>query len=174
LIVPFLDQLPDVSSSAWVAPNATLVGRVSIAAGASVWYGAVLRGDVVPIRVGERSNIQDLSMIHGNSGGRDVVIGDDVTVGHRVTLHGCTVGHRCLIGMGALVLDDAVIGDECLIAAGALIPPRMVIPPRSFVVGRPGVIKRQVTDDEVAGFVRSAHHYAALATVYAASPGESA
>jgi hypothetical protein len=92
-------------------------------------------------------------MIHGSSGGPDVVIGDDVTVGHRAILHGCTIGDGCLIGMGAILLDEVIIGDHSLVAAGALVPPRTVIPPRSFVVGSPARIKREVNDDEMRDFI---------------------
>lgn len=157
---------PSVDEAAFVAANATLIGSVVLGPDTSVWFGAVVRGDVVPIRIGARTNIQDLTMIHGSSGGPDVVIGDDVTVGHRAILHGCTVGHGCLIGMGAILLDEVVIGDHSLVAAGALVPPRTVIPPRSFVVGSPARIKREVNDDEMRDFLASAHHYVALSRLY--------
>jgi gamma-carbonic anhydrase len=157
---------PSVHESAFVAANATVLGAVSVDEDASIWFGSVVRGDVVPIRIGARTNIQDLTMIHGSSGGPDVIIGDDVTVGHRVILHGCQVGNGCLIGMGAILLDEVVVGAHSLIAAGSLVPPRMVIPPRSFVMGSPAKIKREVSDDEMRDFLASAHHYLALSRLY--------
>jgi carbonic anhydrase/acetyltransferase-like protein (isoleucine patch superfamily) len=161
-----LRETPSTHAAAFVASNATLVGSVTLGQDSSVWFGAVVRGDVVPIHIGARTNIQDLTMIHGSSGGPDVVIGDDVTVGHRAILHGCKIGDGCLIGMGAILLDDVVIGDHSLVAAGALVPPRTVIPPRSFVVGSPAKIKREVNDDEMRDFRASAHHYVALSRLY--------
>ncbi len=112
----------------------------------SVWFGAVLRGDVFPIRFGTRTNVQDGSVVHVTGGQAATTVGDDVTIGHMVLLHGCTVGNRCLIGMGSIVLDGAEIGDECLVAAGTLISPRTKIPPRSMVMGRPGKVVSLLTD----------------------------
>jgi carbonic anhydrase/acetyltransferase-like protein (isoleucine patch superfamily) len=125
----------------------------------SVWFGCIVRGDVFPIRVGARTNIQDACILHVTGGRSKTTVGDDVTLGHRVLLHGCTVGSRVLVGMGTIVLDDAVIGDDCVIAAGSLVTPRTVIPPRSFVLGRPARVQRAVRDDELAGIVESSRLY---------------
>jgi carbonic anhydrase/acetyltransferase-like protein (isoleucine patch superfamily) len=166
LVEALLREAPSVEAAAFVAPNATVVGSVTLGQDSSVWFGSVIRGDVVPVRIGARTNIQDLSLIHGSSGGPDVVIGEDVTVGHRAILHGCSVGNGCLIGMGAIVLDEVVVGEHSLVAAGALVTPRTVIPPRSFVVGSPARIKREVSDNEMRDFLASAHHYVALSRLY--------
>jgi carbonic anhydrase/acetyltransferase-like protein (isoleucine patch superfamily) len=166
LILPFAGATPRIHPTAWVAPGVTLIGDVELGPGSSVWYGSVLRGDVVPIIIGERANIQDMTMIHGNTGGEAVVVGDDVTIGHRVTLHGCVVEAGCLIGMGAIILDHAVVGAGSLVAAGAVVTPGTMIPPRSFVVGTPGKVRREISDDELQGFTLSAHHYTQLAALH--------
>lgn len=166
IILPFDGKLPKLGQSVYIAPNATLIGDIEIDDDASVWFGAVLRGDVGKIRVGARSNIQDLSMIHMTTGLTDTVIGEDVTVGHSVVLHGCTVGHRCLIGMGSLIMDDVEIGDDCVIAAGTLLTPRTVIPPRSLVRGRPGKVVREAKPEEIAMGILGARHYVEMARRY--------
>jgi gamma-carbonic anhydrase len=135
---------PTIGRDVFIAPNATVLGDVVIGESSSVWFGVVLRGDVFPIRIGARTNIQDNSVVHVTGGKSATAIGDDVTVGHLALVHGCTIGNRCLVGMGSVVLDDAVIEDDCFIAAGALIPPRMRIPARSLVMGRPGKVVRTI------------------------------
>lgn len=169
LILPFDGKTPLVVNGAYIAPNATLIGDVEIGEEASVWFGAVLRGDVGKIRIGARSNIQDLSMIHMTSEMTDAIVGEDVTVGHSVVLHGCTVGDRCLIGMGSLLLDDVVIGEDSVIAAGTLLTPRTVIPPRSLVRGRPGKVIREATPEEIAMGIEGARHYVEMARRYRGS-----
>lgn len=154
------DRQPQVHGSAFVAPNATLVGSVTVSEGASVWYGAVLRADNEPIVIGPRSNVQDNCVFHVDVG-KPVSLGEGVSVGHGAVVHGATVGDYVLIGMGAIVLNQAVIGDECLIAAGALVPEGAQIPPRSLVAGVPGKVKRELSDDEVAGLHRNAEIYEA-------------
>lgn len=166
LILPFDGKVPVIGRDAYVAPNVTLIGDIEIGDEASVWFGAVLRGDVGKIRIGARSNVQDLSMIHMTSDLTDTIIGEDVTVGHSVVLHGCTVGNRCLIGMGSLLLDDVVIGDDSVIAAGTLLTPRTVIPPRSLVRGRPGKVVREATPEEIAMGIEGARHYVEMARKY--------
>lgn len=168
-IFGFEGTLPILGEGAWVAPGAQVMGDVVLGDGANIWYNAVLRGDVHSIRVGARTNIQDLSVLHVTSGQFACLVGDDVTVGHRAVLHGCTVERGCLIGMGAIVLDGAVVGEFSLIGAGALVAPGKVIPPRSVVMGSPGKIVRQVTDAEVDGFLASAAHYVTLAQRHRAS-----
>lgn len=159
----FEGMSPTLGRGVWVAPGAQVMGDVVLGDGVNVWYNAVLRGDVHQIRVGDRTNIQDLSMLHVTSGQHPCIVGDDVTVGHRAILHGCSVDHGCLIGMGAIILDGAHIGEFSLIGAGALIAPGKQIPPRSVIMGAPGKIVRQVTDEEVEGFLASARHYVGLA-----------
>jgi carbonic anhydrase/acetyltransferase-like protein (isoleucine patch superfamily) len=141
---------PTLGKDVFIAPNATVIGDVHLGDESSVWFGAVLRGDVFPIRFGTRTNVQDGSVVHVTGGQAATTVGDDVTIGHMVLLHGCTVGNRCLIGMGSIVLDGAEIGDECLIGAGSLIAPRTKIPPRSMVMGRPGKVVRPLSEKDLA------------------------
>ena len=127
----------------FIAPGATLIGRVEIGdCVASVWFGSVLRGDVGEITIGARTNIQDLTMVHMTRGISDAHVGDDVTVGHRVILHGCVIGHRTLVGMGSILLDNVEVGEECVIGAGSLLTARTIIPPRSLVLGSPAKVVR--------------------------------
>ena len=143
------DKIPQVAGSAWVAPNATLAGSVTIGEGASVWYGAVLRADNEPITIGARSNVQDNCVFHVDKG-KPVLLGEGVSVGHGAVIHGATVEDHVLVGMGAIIMNGAVIGTESLIAAGALVSEGAVIPPRSLVAGVPGKVRRELSDDEVA------------------------
>lgn len=140
---------PQLGEGVFVAPSASVIGDVVLGAESSVWFGTVLRGDVFPIRVGARTNVQDNAVVHVTGGKSATTIGDDVTVGHLALVHGCTIGSRCLIGMGSIVLDDAVIEDECLIAAGSLVPPRMRIPTRSLVMGRPAKVIRTLDPSDL-------------------------
>lgn len=149
---------PEIAEGAWVAPTATLVGAVEVAEGASVWYGAVLRGDNEPIIIGPDSNVQDNVVFHTDEG-VPVSLGRGVSVGHNAVVHGSTVGDDVLLGMGAILMNRSVIGNECLIAAGALVPEGANIPPRSLVVGVPARVLRQLSDDEVEGLRRNAHVY---------------
>ncbi|CAN5347278.1 gamma carbonic anhydrase family protein [soil metagenome] len=154
------DKRPSVSETAWVAPNATLIGSVVLAEGASVWYGAVLRADNEPIVIGPRSNVQDNCVFHVDKG-KPLSLGEGVSVGHGAVIHGATVGDNVLVGMGAIIMNGAVIGSECLIAAGALISEGVVVPPRSLVAGVPGKVRRELTDDEVATLHNNAKIYEA-------------
>lgn len=142
----------------WVAPNAVVLGKVELCEDASVWFGAVLRGDNELIRVGARSNVQDGSVLHTDPG-FPLEIGADTTIGHMVMLHGCTIGTRSLIGIGSILLNGCQIGEECLVGANTLIPEGKIIPPRSMVLGSPGKIVRQLTDDDVARFTKAAGRY---------------
>jgi carbonic anhydrase/acetyltransferase-like protein (isoleucine patch superfamily) len=145
---------PKVHPGAWIAPNASIIGDVEIGEGSSVWFGAVLRGDVMPIRIGARSNIQDNAVVHVTGGRASTTIGDDVTVGHSAIIHGCSVGNRCLIGMGSIVLDNAVIEDDVLLGAGSLVSPAARIASRSLALGRPAKRVRVLEDAhlmEIAG-----------------------
>ncbi len=144
--------------SFWVAPNAVVLGKVVIETDASVWFGAVLRGDNEPIRVGARSNVQDGCVLHTDPG-FPLEIGEDCTVGHMVMLHGCTIGRGSLIGIGSIIMNGAKIGEECLIGANTLIPEGKVIPPRSMVLGSPGKIVRQLSDEDARRFGGAAGRY---------------
>jgi carbonic anhydrase/acetyltransferase-like protein (isoleucine patch superfamily) len=158
--------LPE-DGSAWVAPDAHVIGRVELGPRASVWFGAVLRGDNEPIRIGAGTNVQDHTVMHTDIG-FPLDIGPDCTIGHRAILHGCTVGACALIGMGATVLNGARIGDYCLIGAGALVTEGKEIPPRSLVMGTPGRVVRQLDDGAVAALRASARHYQQNAARFAA------
>ncbi|QIX27170.1 gamma carbonic anhydrase family protein [Nocardioides sp. JQ2195] len=148
MLIALADRSPVVPDSAWVAPNATLVGSVHLAEGASVFYGAVLRADNEPITIGPRSNVQDNCVFHVDKG-KPVTLGEGVSVGHGAVVHGATIGDHVLVGMGATVMNGAVIGDEVLIAAGALVTEGMEVPPRSLVAGVPGKVRRELTAEEV-------------------------
>lgn len=143
---------------AWVAPNATLIGDVTMGDDSSVWFGSVLRGDNAPITIGARSNIQDLCMIHVDPG-YPCSVGENVTVGHRAILHGCTIEDNTLIGMGAIVLNGARIGRNCLIGAGALVAENKVIPDNSMVLGMPGKVVRTLEEKDFENLARAAQHY---------------
>lgn len=156
---------PQLDPGAWLAPTATVVGDVRLAARSSVWFGAVLRGDRETIDVGPASNVQDGCVLHADPG-FGVRIGAGVTIGHRAVVHGCTVEDDVLVGMGAVVLNGARIGRESLVAAGAVVLEGTWVPPRSLVAGVPAKVRRALTDDEVAGVRRSAASYVALAEQY--------
>lgn len=149
---------PVFPKSAFVAPTATLIGQVTLGEESSIWFGAVLRADLNEIRIGNRSNLQDLVACH-HTKDHALIVEDEVTVGHGAILHACHIKHACLIGMGAIIMDGAVIGEESVIGAGALVPPGMIVPPRSLVVGTPGKVKRQVTAEEIAWNYTSAQNY---------------
>ncbi len=150
-------ELPD-NGEAWVAPTADVMGRVRLAAEASVWFGAVLRGDNEPISIGERSNVQDGSVLHTDPG-FPLTIGDEVTIGHMVMLHGCIIAPRSLIGIGSIILNGAKIGTNCIVGANSLIAEGKEIPDNSLVLGSPGKIVRQVKPEETAHISLSAQHY---------------
>ena len=150
---------PKIPDSVFVAPGAAVIGDVILGEDVSIWYGCVVRGDVHEIRIGARTNIQDLSLVHCTKDIWPTHIGSDVTVGHRVTLHGCTVKDRCLIGMGAIVLDGAVVEEGALVGAGSLVPPKMVVPAGTLVMGSPAKVKRELSPEEIANFGKSAAHY---------------
>lgn len=142
----------------WIAPTATVVGDVWLARGASVWFGAVVRGDNDPITVGERSNVQDGAVLHSDPG-VPLVIGADVTVGHLAMIHSCTIGDGCLVGIGAVILSRAVLGRHCLVGAGAVVTERKVFPDRSLIVGAPARAVRELSDEQCAFLDASAAHY---------------
>ena len=157
---------PELGAGAFVHPTATVCGTVRLGARASVWTGAVLRGDTEWITVGEGSNIQDLTLVHADPG-FPTVVGAGVTVGHRAILHGCTIEDGVLVGMGAILLNGCVIGAGSIIGAGALVPQGVVIPPGSMVLGMPGKVVRAVTEAEQARSAQSAATYRRLAVEHA-------
>jgi carbonic anhydrase/acetyltransferase-like protein (isoleucine patch superfamily) len=162
LIKPFRGVTPSVEG-AFLAENASLIGDVVLGPDSSVWYGSVVRGDMGKIRIGARSNIQDMSCIHMTSHVSDTIIGDEVTIGHGVIIHGAIVEDGALVGMGALLLDNAKIGAEAFIGAGSLVTSNVVIPPRALVLGRPGKVIRILSEEEAAQGRKSALKYVGFA-----------
>ena len=161
-----LTKTPDIAAANWVAPNATVVGDVVLGPRSSVFYGAVLRGDIARIRVGEGSNLQDNCIVH-LADDLDAIIGDWVTVGHAAIIHACTIEDECLIGMNATILDGARIGARSLVAAGAVVTPRTVIPPGSMVVGTPAKVLRPLSEAEQASLKGWAEKYLAVSAAHA-------
>ncbi|MCB0324603.1 MAG: gamma carbonic anhydrase family protein [Bdellovibrionales bacterium] len=159
MIIPFQSKTPMLGNDTFVAPDAWIIGDVTLGECVSVFFHAVLRGDLLPIRVGARTNIQEHAMLHTTSGRSPTIVGSQVTVGHRAIIHGATVGDRCLIGMGSIILDDTVIEDDCIIGAGAVVPEGKRIPARSLVMGVPGKVVRTLSDEEVAKLPASAEAY---------------
>ncbi len=159
MLIPFRNRTPDLRADTFVAPSASIIGDVTMGAQCSVWFGAVLRGDVNWIRLGDRCNVQDGSIVHVTNRTSPTWLGDDVTVGHGAIVHGCTIRDRVLVGMGAVVMDDADVGEGSLIGARALVTARTLVPPRSLVIGSPARVVRQLTDDEVTHVASFAAHY---------------
>lgn len=172
----YKDTFPVLGKNTWVAPSADVVGDVRCGEDCSLWFGAVIRGDVHYIQIGDRVSIQDLSMVHvthhkgedryKQGDGTPTIIGDDVTIGHRVMLHGCTIESACLIGMSATILDGAVIGKESIVGASALVTKNKVFPPRSLIMGSPAKVVRELTDAEVKELYASAHRYVTFKNNY--------
>lgn len=161
------ELLPEIDPEAWVAPDANVIGRVVLGAGASVWFGSTLRGDNEPIVVGPGSNVQENCVFHTDPG-FPLTIGRDCTIGHKAMLHGCAIGDESLIGMGATVLNGARIGRNCLIGAGALVTEGREIPDGSLVVGAPGKVIRQLDEKAIAGIKATAPHYRERAKLFRA------
>jgi carbonic anhydrase/acetyltransferase-like protein (isoleucine patch superfamily) len=156
---PYRGKLPVVQPSAFIDETAQVIGDVVIGAESSVWMNTVVRGDVNYIRIGDRSNVQDGTIVHVQNETYPTIIGHDVTIGHAAVVHGCTIHDRVLIGMGAIVLNGAVIGEDSIVAAGTLVTERTVIPPRSMVMGSPGRVRRTLTDAEVATILEFSGNY---------------
>jgi carbonic anhydrase/acetyltransferase-like protein (isoleucine patch superfamily) len=162
----FNGKTPQIAPDVFVAENATIIGDVEIGPGASIWYGAVLRGDVGAIRIGARTNIQDLACVHMTTDLSDAVLGDDVVVGHGAIIHGAIIGNRVLVGMGSILLDNAEIGDESIVGAGAFVPARFKAPPQSLILGSPAKVIRPLKEGEIAMGIKGAEDYQALARRY--------
>ena len=167
MFLSFCGKMPRNEGAAFVADNATVQGDVILKPGATVWYGAVLRGDDGPLTIGENSNVQDNAVLHCDVGGA-VTLGKNVTVGHSALVHGCTVGDGSLIGMHATLLNHCVIGKNCIIGAGALVPEGMVIPDGSVAVGVPARVIKQTTPEQIAASLRNAAHYVEHGRLHAA------
>ena len=176
MIYNFKNYVPKLGKNTWIAPSADVIGDVTIGDDCSIWFGTVIRADVHYIKIGDRTSIQDLSMVHithhkgedrqKQGDGSPTIIGNDVTVGHKVMLHGCTIEDACLIGMSATILDDAVIGKESIVGAGSLVTKGKVFPPRSLIMGSPAKVVRELSDDEVAELYASAKRYVAFKNEY--------
>jgi gamma-carbonic anhydrase len=165
IIDRYLHKLPSFGERVLVAPGAAIVGEVALGNDASVWYGSVLRGDLAPVRIGERTNIQDGSVLHVADDG-PCVVGAEVVVGHRAMLHACTIEDGCLIGMQATVLDGCVVGKGSVVGAGAVVTAKTLIPPRSLVLGCPAKVVRSVCDDDERMYRSLAHKYVRLKENY--------
>lgn len=170
MIRPFRGKLPQIASSAFIEESAQVIGDVHIGEQASVWFGAILRGDVFYIRIGDRTNIQDGTVIHVSTGTHATILEEEVTVGHNVTLHGCHIERGSLIGIGSIVMDGVRVGAQSLVAAGSLLSPGTQVPPRSLVMGQPARVKRELTDEEVAGLNRFWQNYIELTRIYKDEP----
>lgn len=157
-ILPFAGVWPTIADDAWIAPGAVVVGDVRIGPGASVWYNAVVRGDVAPVTIGRGSNVQDNAVLHVDTG-QPCVLGNDVTVGHGAIVHGTTVGDGTLIGMGAIVLSRSLVGPGCIVAAGAVVPEDAVVAPGMLVMGVPAKPKRQLDEGELERAMDNARRY---------------
>ena len=158
MIYDFEKNVPEVHADAWVASNATLIGKVKLEKNSSIWFNAVLRGDIELITIGENSNIQDGSVLHTDPGYK-LNVGKGVTVGHMVMLHGCQIADDTLIGIGSIILNNAKIGKNCIVGANSLITENKIIPDNSLVVGSPGRVLRKVTEEEIKTIHENAKHY---------------
>lgn len=157
---------PTIATSAFVEETAVVIGDVDIGSESSVWFNAVVRGDVHYIRIGHRTNVQDLCLLHVTNDTYPLILGDDITIGHHAVLHGCTIKDRVLIGMGAVIMDGVVIEEDCIVGAGALVTERMHVPPKSLILGTPARITRSVTDDELRWIKESALNYIRYSQYY--------
>lgn len=166
MITNYKEFKPEIGERTFIAPSANVIGNVKIGADSSVWFGTVIRGDVHSIKIGSRTSIQDLSMVHvsqytkpDKSDGYSTNIGSDVTVGHKVMLHGCTIGDACLIGMSATLLDGCEIGKESIVAAGSIVTQNKKFPPQSLIIGTPAKVLRKLSDKEIESIYKSAENY---------------
>ncbi len=170
MIRSYRGVVPKIAASAYIDPSAQVIGNVTVGERSSLWPGAVARGDVHSIAIGEESNIQDNSVLHCDAPDFPLVIGNRVTVGHLVMLHGCTVEDECVIGIGSVVLNGARIGKGSVVAAGAVVPEGMQVPPGSMVMGLPAKVKREITADEQQRFRDNAQHYVEACDAYRQEP----
>lgn len=169
-LLPHGDAYPAVAPSAWVAPGAFVVGDVRLGEGSSVWYGAVLRGDTEPIRIGARTNVQDGCVVHADPG-FPAVVGEGCVIGHNAVVHGCEIGAGCLVGMGATILNGAKIGGGSIVAAGALVPEGKEFPPNSLIIGVPAKRAKSVSEEQAKDVARGAQTYVERAAAHRESLG---
>ena len=170
MIRTFQGITPTIPRSCFIEDTGIVIGDVVMGEQCSVWFHAVIRGDVHYIRLGDRTNVQDLCMLHVTHDTHPLIIGSDVTIGHHVVLHGCTIKDRVLIGMGAIIMDGAVIGEDSVVGAGALVTEGTVVPPKSLVLGSPAKVNRTVTDKELAWIRESSANYVKYARQYLTGP----
>ncbi len=170
-LYPYRTKTPSLGERVFLAPSADVIGDVTVGDDVSFWFQTVVRGDVHWIRIGDRTNIQDGSVLHVTHGTHPLDIRSEVTVGHSAIVHGCTLHDGCLVGMGARVLDGAEIGEEALVGAGAVVPPRMVVPPRTLVLGVPARVARELDDEDIASNRATAARYHRNKDEYAAALG---
>ena len=166
MIKSFQNKTPHLGKSVFISDTASVIGDVTLGDEVNIWFGAVIRGDMHYIKIGNRTNIQDNAVVHVTTAVSPANVGSSVTVGHGAIIHGCTIENHCMIGMGTIVMDDAVIGEGSLIGAGALVPPNMKVPPKSLVVGMPGKIVRKVTSEEYTMIKERPQEYIELAASY--------
>ena len=166
MIKSFQDKTPHLGNNVYISETAAVIGDVILDDDVSIWFGAIIRGDMHFIRVGSRSNIQDNAVVHVTTAVSSTHIGSGVTVGHGAIIHGCTIEDDCMIGMGAVIMDDALIGAGSLVGAGALVPQNMKVPPKSLVIGMPGKIVREVNKDEYNMILERPQEYIDLAAIY--------
>ncbi len=159
MLSDYKGKTPEIDPSAYVEESAHVIGDVVVGEESSIWFNAVIRGDVNYIRIGNRTNIQDSSVLHVTKETHPLIIGDEVTVGHNVTLHGCTIKDRCLVGMGAIVLDGAEVGEDSIVGAGALVKEGMKVESGTLVVGVPAKMARRLTDEEIKKIKKSSENY---------------
>ena len=171
MIRTYLGHAPQIAATAYIDPQAVVIGDVVIGEHSSVWPCAVLRGDVNFMRIGSRTNIQDGSVLHVMRDTNPLILGDNVTVGHAVVLHGCTIESRCLIGMGSIILNGAKIGAGTIIAAGTLVPERTIVPAGSLFMGQPGKLRRALTPEDLESIDRYAQRYVEYKDTYKSESG---
>lgn len=165
MLIELDGKKPTIDETVFVAPNATVIGDVLIGEHSSIWFNAVVRGDMNSIRIGKYTNIQDLSIVHVTHNA-NVEIGDNVTIGHKALIHGCKIGNNCLIGMGSILMDDVEVGDNCIIGAGSLVTQGTKVPAGSLVYGSPAKMKRELMPDEIELIIESAGRYNETAKKY--------
>ena len=166
MIKKFKNYNPQIGENVYISENAIVIGNVNIGNHVNIWFGSTIRGDVHFIKIGDRTNIQDNSVVHVTESQSPTTIGSGVTVGHGSIIHGCKIEDDCLIGMGSIIMDDALIGEGSLIGAGSLIPPKMQIPENSLVIGSPGKIIRKVSKNERKMILERSQEYIDLASIY--------
>ncbi|MDH4079052.1 MAG: gamma carbonic anhydrase family protein [Nitrospira sp.] len=174
MIRTFQGIKPTIPTSCFIEATAVVIGDVVMGEECSVWFNAVIRGDVHYIRIGDRTNVQDLCMLHVTHDTHPLIIGNGVTIGHSVVLHGCTIRDRVLVGMGAIIMDGAVIGEDSVVGAGALVTEGTVVPPKSLILGSPAKVKRPVTEQELSWIKESADNYVKYAGQYMSDSGKNA